>query len=110
MKRLNDKLCDFIANEKWTFAKTYADTWPHEYIVRERVDECLFVEFVLHIRKYGYEGQFYSKKIVYFDQDGYTYWTMGAPVEETIIINRTQKENTYEERLKNGTLPNQKNK
>jgi len=30
---------------------------------------------------------------------------MGAPVEETIIINRCKKENTYEVRLANGTLP-----
>lgn len=31
---------------------------------------------------------------------------MGAPVEETTIINRCLKENSYEARLKNGTLPN----
>jgi len=30
---------------------------------------------------------------------------MGAPFEETIIINRCSKENTYEKRLKDGTLP-----
>ena len=108
MERLTDTLCAFVANEKWTFAKTYAETWPHEYIVRDRVDENLFVELVNHIRKHGYAGRFYSKPITYFDQDGYTYWTMGAPVEETIIINRTQTENSYEQRLKNGTLPNHK--
>ena len=108
MERLSEKLCAFIANEKWTFAKTYADTWPHEYIVRERVDEDLFVELVLHIRKCGYEGQFYSKKIIYFDQDGYTHWTMGAPIEETIIINRCPIEEGYMYKLKNGTLPNYK--
>lgn len=106
--QFNDKICGFIASVKWIFAKTYADTWPHEYIVRERVDEDSFVEMVLHIRQYGYEGRFYSKKIVYFDHEGYTYWTMGAPMEETIIINRTQTENSYEQRLKNGTLPQPK--
>lgn len=109
MKKLNERLCSFITDERWTFAKTMPD-WPHEYLVRERVDEALFVELVLHIRKYGYEGRFYSKPITYFDQDGYTYWTMGAPIEETIIINRTQTENSYEQRLKNGTLPNPKDK
>ena len=105
MEKLNNRLCDFIASEKWTFAKTMPE-WPHEYIVKERVDEILFVELVLHMRKYGYEGRFYTKTITYFDQDGYTYWTMGAPIEETIIINRTQTENTYEQRLKARTLPN----
>jgi len=34
-----------------------------------------------------------------------TYWTMGAPVEETIIINRCRKEETYEVRLAEGMLP-----
>ena len=33
------------------------------------------------------------------------YWTMGAPIEETIIINRCKKEQTYEYRLLNGTIP-----
>ena len=33
------------------------------------------------------------------------YWTMGAPLAETIIINRCRKEDTYEERLRRGTLP-----
>ena len=108
MEKLNQKLTEFVNNEKWTYAKTMPE-WPHEYIVRERVDEQLFVETVLHIRKFGYEGKFYSRTIIYFDQDGFTYWTMGAPVEETIIINRTQTENSYEQRLKNGTLPNSKN-
>jgi hypothetical protein len=109
MERLNEILTNFIETEKWTYAKTMPE-WPHEYIVRERVDEALFVELVLHIRKHGYEGKFYSRTMVYFDQDGYTYWTMGSPLEETIIINRTQSENSYEQRLKNGTLPNPNNK
>jgi hypothetical protein len=100
----SEQLKKFIATEKWTYAKTMPE-WPHEYMVRTKVDENLFVEMVLHIRKEGYEGKFYSKAMIYFDQDGYTYWTMGAPIDETIIINRTQTENTYEQRLKNGTLP-----
>ncbi len=107
MERFNNILYDFIATEKWTFAKTVPD-WPHEYIVKERVDEHLFVETVLHIRKYGYEGRFYSKKIIYFDQDGYTYWTMGAPIEETIIINRTpfkKREITCSKKIAYGIIP-----
>ena len=109
MERLNEILTNFIEIEKWTYAKTMPE-WPHEYIVRERVDEALFVELVLHIRKHGYEGKFYSRKMVYFDQDGYTYWTMGSKIEETIIINRTLSDNSYEQRVKNGTLPNPSNK
>ena len=49
-------LQNFIDNSKWTFAKTMTQ-WPHEYIVRERVDEVLFVLLVCHIRANGYQGE-----------------------------------------------------
>lgn len=98
----------FVTEQKWTFAKTYASTWPHDYIVRDRVDETLFIQLVQHIRSYGYEGRFYDKPITYYDEDGMVYWTMGFPIEETIIVNRCKKEQTYEYRLKNGTLPSAK--
>jgi hypothetical protein len=97
-------LHEFIANEKWTFAKTMPK-WPHEYIIRERVDESLFEQLVRHIRANGFEGAFYQEKYIYFEANGMLYWTMGAPIEETTIINRCRKENSYECRLKNGTLP-----
>jgi len=105
MKKFSSELKGFINNSKWVFAKTYAATWPHHYIVRERVDEDLFKHMVKHIRRFGYEGRFYKKKLTYFEEDGYVFWTMGAPIEETTIINRCTKENTYECRLKMGTLP-----
>jgi hypothetical protein len=100
----DNDLLEFIQSVEWTSAKTMPE-WPHEYIVRERVDEILFVKLVKHIRNFGYEGQFYSKPITYFDYDGMTYWTMGAPIGETIIINRCRKEDTFEERKREGRLP-----
>jgi hypothetical protein len=39
---LPDALQEFVVSSKWTLAKTMPE-WPHEYIVRERVDEKLFV-------------------------------------------------------------------
>jgi len=105
MKKFSSELKEFINNSKWIFAKTCAATWPHHYIMRERVDENLFIKMVEHIRCFGYEGRFYKMKLIYFEEDGYVYWTMGAPIEETTIINRCTKENTYEYRLKMGTLP-----
>ncbi len=101
---LPENLRRFVESCRWTFAKTMP-TWPHEYIVRERVDAALFVGLVEHIRAHGYEGKFYTKPITYFDEDGMVYWTMGAPVEETIIVNRCTKEQTYAYRLEHGTLP-----
>jgi hypothetical protein len=105
MIQFPSELQDFVNNEEWTFAKTI-QKWPHEYIVRERVDEVFFVKLVEHIRSNGYQGYFYKKQITYYEEDGLVYWTMGAPISETIIVNKCIKENTYESRLANGTLPN----
>ena len=103
---LPEELRAFVDREPWTFAKTFAETWPHEYLVREKVgSQKLFLQLVEHIRTHGYEANFYTSKNIYFDEDGLTYWTMGAPVAETTIINRCPKENTFEERKKAGTLP-----
>jgi len=101
---LSNDLRNFIASVLWTYAKTMPD-WPHEYIVRERVDEEMFIRLVEHIRNHGYEGKFFSRPITYFDHDGMTYWTMGAPLDETMIVNRCKKADTYEVRLKEGRLP-----
>lgn len=103
--RFSADLQRFVNGEKWTFAKTYAKTWPHEYLVRAKVDETRFVELVKHIRANGYQGRFYSMRITYYDEDGLVYWTMGAPIEETTIINRCKKEQTYEYRLAHNDLP-----
>ena len=103
--RFPSNLKAFITEVTWTFAKTYASTWPHEYIVRGRVDENLFLQLVQHIRAFGYEASFYSKPITYFDEDGMVYWTMGEAIEQTTIVNRCKKEQTYEYRMKHGTLP-----
>jgi hypothetical protein len=89
---------------EWTFAKTMPE-WPHEYIVRDRVDGELFERLVTHIRDHGYEGRFYAKTITYYDEAGLVYWTMGAPLSETTIVNRCRSEDTYERRLVAGTLP-----
>ena len=98
----------FVDAEKWTFARTMPQ-WPHEYLVRERVDVELFEGLVKHIRANGYEGHFYQKKITYYNEAGLIYWTMGAPLEETGIINRCRKEDSFEARSAGGTLPSGSN-
>jgi len=104
-KSFPPELLDFVRDESWVFAKTYARTWPHEYLVRDRVDQGLFVKLVEHIRANGYQDYFYKKEITYYDEDGLVYWTMGAPVEETIIVNRCRTEQTYQYRKSQDDLP-----
>ena len=98
------ELLTFVNDQTWTFAKKMPE-WPHEYLVRDRVDKKLFVSLVEHIRVYGREGRFYQRAITYYEEADLVYWTMGAPLAETIIINRCRNEDTYEERLRRGTLP-----
>lgn len=99
-----EDLKQFVDKEEWTYAKTMPE-WPHEYLVREQVDEELFKKLVIHIRENGYEGRFYSKNITYYEEERMVYWTMGAPIEKTTIINRCKKEDSFEYRKKKGTLP-----
>jgi len=44
MKKFSEDLKKFIASVDWIFAKTYASTWPHHYIVRKNVNENLFAK------------------------------------------------------------------
>ena len=104
MQGFPEHLRAFVDGERWTFAKTMPE-WPHEYIVRDRDDERLFEELVQHVRAHGHEGRFYAKTLTYYQEAGMVYWTMGAPLAETTIVNRCRSEDTYERRLDTGTLP-----
>ena len=94
----------FVDTEAWTFAKSMPE-WPHEYLVRGQFDAASFENLVRHIRQHGFEGRFYGRVLTYFAEDGFLYWTMGAPINETTIVNRCREEGSYEYRLRNGTLP-----
>ena len=95
----SDDIKSFITNSTWIFAKTYAETWPHEYIVQEKVDNDLFIELAKHIDTFGHEEYFYKKKMTYFDYDGDVYWHMEN------IINRCITSETYWVREIEGRLP-----
>jgi hypothetical protein len=111
--QLPSYLAEFVEAAVWVFAVTYAETWPHHYIVKDRVDNVRFLELVRHIRRHGYKSRFYNTPITYFDHDGNVYWTMVPPEgqpgwyppEEETIINRCPANATYEARLRAGTLP-----
>ena len=62
---------------------------PHSYVVRGKgPKEEDFARFVQHIRSFGYDDRSHSLTNRYLELDGFKYWTMGNPVEETTLINR----------------------
>jgi hypothetical protein len=86
-----DDFRNFIGISHWRYAKNMPQ-WPHEYTVRRyedpEEDQTLFEAAVAFIRSHGDSRKFEptGKIAVYFDIDGRQYWTMGAPIEKTIII------------------------
>jgi hypothetical protein len=84
----------FIAARKWREAVTYRHTAPHEYVVRkwERDEQGqeAFDRFVTCIRRFGRADFFYRVRHIYWAIDDYKYWTMGWPVEQTVVINRAR--------------------
>ena len=79
---------EFVAAQAWTFAKTMPHI-PHYWLARKDVDGAAFEAAVRCIRTHG-EPRPWGKRppLTYLDCDGWTYWTMGAPIGETTIINR----------------------
>ena len=65
---------------------------PHEYIVRGKcpLTEEEFVYFVNMQREHGVKEHWGKYFHPYLYIDDYKYWTMGAPIEETIIMNRAK--------------------
>ena len=74
---------DTIMAEKWRFAKTYANTHPHEYIVRGKCS-CpdSFDRICEYVKKNGHYEYFFNKRGLYCSIGDYTYWVMGD------VINR----------------------
>ena len=83
-----DELRDLIEQHEWIYAKTMPEN-PHEYTLRQEwADDALFDAIVLHIRQHGYTARFHGRRYTQLDVGDYFYWTMDAPVEQTILINR----------------------
>jgi hypothetical protein len=79
----------------WRFASTMPDA-PHSYVVRGKtLGEEDFLRAVRVIRTFGEPGKFYSRVNVYLTVGDKKWWTMGAGLEETIIINQADTSITY---------------
>jgi hypothetical protein len=83
--------------QDWIFAKTMPQN-PHHYALRKNFKpdgqfsgDSLFEHTVTTMREYSYDGTFGGRKYKYFNVNGHYYWTMGALVKDTILINRKQR-------------------
>ena len=90
-----------IGAASFRFAKTMPAE-PHWYTVRKNWphEDDSFEEVVRTVQTYGYSRRY--KKRAYFRSltlNGHYYWTMGAPPEDTIILNRARMhyETPYDE-------------
>ena len=95
----------FVETTAWTFAKTYAATWPHEYVVRNPQNAPMILALARHIIEHGVDGRFYSQVRKYHHEGDKVYWFMSDSPEAAGLINRCDEAQTYEARLAAGTLP-----
>lgn len=70
---------------------------PHEYIVKTNYPpefHKVFEDLVRYIQTTpdGFNARFFKRTYKYIKYGDYYYWTMGSPVQETIIINRARIE------------------
>lgn len=89
-----EELTKLLESATYRFARTMP--WiPHWYTLRKTWnDDSLFAAVVKAIRDLGEVRPWPEKKPkyhhTYFDANGWTYWSMGEPIHETTLINRTR--------------------
>jgi hypothetical protein len=91
---------ELAAAREWTFAKTYADTAPHHYVVEGRTpdvthDDVVRAARVIHT--FGTPGKYYSlTKIYLVSPDGrYRWWTEDHHFTDATLVNRATTERSY---------------
>jgi len=84
------KLAYALTQQHFTFAKTMPKQ-PHHYTLRKHWQgEFSFDEIVQLLRDNSVERDYKGRTYRYFILNGFKYWTMGAPIKDTILINRAE--------------------
>ena len=91
--RLAD-FADFVAVSSWRFAKTYVESYPHEYTLVQGTDTDRFQSAIACIERWGVVEPFWKSRRRYLHVDGRKYWHMGNPASEKpedhpTLINRS---------------------
>ena len=74
------KLTEMIAAAPWRWAKTYEDTWPHEYVLLQKDGERRLMRAVWQRMHDGeaFNGYFFSRPAIYLFIGDYKYWFMSS--------------------------------
>lgn len=84
----------FVAASSWRFAKTYVESYPHEYTLVQTGDTDRFQTAITCIERWGVVERFWRSRRRYLYVDGRKYWHMGNPTSEKpedrpTLINRS---------------------
>ena len=91
---------DLAARLAWTFAKTYAESAPHSYVVHPRTEGLAPEDYVraAHvIHTFGEPAKFYAMTSIYLTSpDGrLKWWTMDDDLNATGLINQATTDRLY---------------
>jgi hypothetical protein len=91
----------WVDSRRWVVARTMPQ-WPHEYtsVDRKRDPPEVIRRFewaVLYIRRHGERRRFLptGSRFDYLDHGDHSYWSMGWPVAQTILINRAMVDDDH---------------
>ena len=76
--------------ERWVESRFWqtARSGDHQYTLRRWGPDRTFELCVLHIRERGYQAKFAGRWYTQLDRARHTYWSQGAPLAATTLVNR----------------------
>lgn len=93
------RLKRFIDGNAWTFAKTYAKTAPHKYVICDKLDAEGRKEYewvAKRIAEKGVDEKFYRTTFRYLYFDGMKYWLHDTDQMKGGVLNRDFVTSKYE--------------
>ena len=95
----SEDLRSFINDEQWRFANRMPD-WPHEYLVENASIENSSSARSSTSDPTGTKASSFTRRDPDYEEGDLVHRTIGAPVEETVIINRCRKGESFESSIK----------
>lgn len=72
-----DDFRQFVTDTRWRFAKTYVESYPHEYTLQQWLDADAFLRAIQCIERWGVAERFWHTERKYLYLDERKYWHMG---------------------------------